>query len=62
MKWAGHVSGVGEMRHLYKILVGKREEHSCKGVLPCVLIRSRNLQCEAAKVLRGTPEPLMMET
>jgi hypothetical protein len=35
----------------------------CRGicdVLPSVLIRSRNLRCEAAKVLTRTVEPLMM--
>jgi hypothetical protein len=35
-------------------------DHSSKGVLPRVLIRQRNLQCEGAKVLTRTVEPLMM--
>jgi hypothetical protein len=38
----------------------RRADHSSKGVLPCVLIRLRNLRCEAAKVLIRTIEPLMM--
>jgi hypothetical protein len=36
-------------------------DHSFKGVLPSVLIiRLRNLQCEAVKVLTRTVEPLMI--
>jgi hypothetical protein len=38
----------------------RRADHSSKEVLPCVLIRSRSLRCEAAKILTGTVEPLMM--
>jgi hypothetical protein len=38
----------------------RRAEHSSRGVLPSVLTRLRNMQCEAAKVLTGTVEPLMM--
>jgi hypothetical protein len=35
-------------------------DHSSKGVLTSVLIRLRNLRCEAAKGLTRTVEPLMM--
>jgi hypothetical protein len=38
----------------------RRADHSSKGVLPSILIRLRNLQCEAARVLTRTVEPLMM--
>jgi hypothetical protein len=34
--------------------------HSSKGVLLCALIISRNLRCEAAKVLAGTVESLVV--
>jgi hypothetical protein len=35
-------------------------DNSFKGVLPIVLLRLRNLQCEAVKVLTRTVGPLMM--
>jgi hypothetical protein len=38
----------------------RRADHSSKGVLPSVLVRLRNLRCEAAKVLTETVDPLMM--
>jgi hypothetical protein len=38
----------------------RRADDSSKGVLPCVLNRFRNLQCDAAKVLARAVEPLMM--
>jgi hypothetical protein len=38
----------------------RRADNSSKGVLPNILIRLRNLQCEAAKVLTRTVQPLMM--
>jgi hypothetical protein len=34
--------------------------HSSKGVLPCVFIRSRNLRRDAAKVLTKIVEKLMI--
>jgi hypothetical protein len=34
--------------------------HSSKGVLPCVLIRFRNLRCEGTKVPTSTVEPLLI--
>jgi hypothetical protein len=34
----------------------RRADHSSKGVLPSVLIRLRNLRCEAAKVLTRTDD------
>jgi hypothetical protein len=27
MRWAGHVARVGEKRNVYRLLVGKEEEH-----------------------------------
>jgi hypothetical protein len=38
----------------------RRADHSSKGVLPRVLIRLRNIGCEATKVLKRTVEPQMM--
>jgi hypothetical protein len=29
MRWAGHVSRMGEIRNAYKILVGKLGENTC---------------------------------
>jgi hypothetical protein len=37
----------------------QRADHSSKGVLPSVLLRSWNLRCEAAEVLTRIVEPLM---
>jgi hypothetical protein len=38
----------------------RRAGHPSKGTLLSVLVRLRNLRCEAAKVLTRTVEPLMM--
>jgi hypothetical protein len=38
----------------------RRADHSSKAVISSVLIRIRNLRCEAAKVLARTVGPLMM--
>jgi hypothetical protein len=38
----------------------RRADHLSERVLPCVLIRLRNLPCEAAKVLTRTVQTLMM--
>jgi hypothetical protein len=45
---------------LYAHRLLRQTEHCPKGVLIRVLIRQRNLQGEAAKVLTMTAEPLMM--